>query len=523
MENVKKNINMNHICGKTSGQFTLNDDFNVPDDKPDIYKKITDNGEVVIEGIRNSDGKTTVTGFLKFSMLYQSDYGNTKTKKGKVCPFAGIEGKIEFSENMNVPGIKPTDTIKIVTQVDDLTITIINSRKISVMAVVSYNVLGENTYTTMAITDIDDKKMQVLKKNLDMLIQIENKKDILRVREQYELPSSKPNIGEIIWSVTKIRNLETKTATDELVVGGDIYVFAMYETEDAGDNIQYIEAELPFIGKLAMNGVKEDMIPDISVSVSQSNVLVRPDYDGEQRILECEMVLDLDVKVYEEQSVSLITDVYSVDKKISPTISDTSYNRLLIRNHSRCKASNKFRIDDRKDKILQIINSSANVNIDDCEINEKGIMAEGVILVSIIYISDNDDERIGCLNKELPFNQQIDVPEINKECFYSIKPQLEQMSTMMLGSDEIEVKASLGLDTLVLEPMKENVITELMEEDICYEEIKKMPGIYGHIVKAGENLWDIAKEHYTTKERIMADNNLGSENLTLGMKLLVVR
>ena len=69
MEIVRKNISMNHICGKAEAQVTLDDDFIVPDSKPDILKKITDCGEIVIEGLKAGDGRASVNGKLKFSML----------------------------------------------------------------------------------------------------------------------------------------------------------------------------------------------------------------------------------------------------------------------------------------------------------------------------------------------------------------------------------------------------------------------------------------------------------------------
>ena len=42
MEIVRKNISMNHICGRSQTQITLDDDFIVPDSKPDILKRIAE-------------------------------------------------------------------------------------------------------------------------------------------------------------------------------------------------------------------------------------------------------------------------------------------------------------------------------------------------------------------------------------------------------------------------------------------------------------------------------------------------
>lgn len=71
------------------------------------------------------------------------------------------------------------------------------------------------------------------------------------MREQCELSANKPNAGNILWSVPELRNVETKAAADELIVRGEIHLFAMYFPEDDDENIQYVEETLPFTGEAA--------------------------------------------------------------------------------------------------------------------------------------------------------------------------------------------------------------------------------------------------------------------------------
>ncbi|MGN1188222.1 MAG: SPOCS domain-containing protein, partial [Lachnospiraceae bacterium] len=349
------------------------------------------------------------------------------------------------------------------------------------------------------------------------------KRDILRIREQYELSSNKPNIGNIVWSAPELRNVESKAVTDELQVRGDIHLFAMYFAEDSNDNVQYVEESLPFVGKVPLPGANEGMIANVAITPSQKCVSVKPDYDGEPRIMEAELVLDLDIKLYEEQTLNLITDVYSVKKNVKPVQNKAQYDELLIRNHTRCRTGDKVKLGERKDKILQIISSTAGISIDEMTVAEDGLMVEGAAKVNILYISDNDNERIGCITKELPFSQKIDASGIREDSFYTVSAAVEQLNTAMLGSDELEIKFIAGLDALILNPMDTQVITELEEEPLDYNVIRKLPGISGYIVKSGDSLWNIAKKHYTTVERIMELNNLPSENIKPGMKLLITR
>ena len=65
MELSKKYIHMNREKGKAATQITLDDDFNVPDTKPDLIRIILDKGEIRLD-------ETTITQdhvWLKGSVL----------------------------------------------------------------------------------------------------------------------------------------------------------------------------------------------------------------------------------------------------------------------------------------------------------------------------------------------------------------------------------------------------------------------------------------------------------------------
>ena len=56
-----------------------------------------------------------------------------------------------------------------------------------------------------------------------------------------------------------------------------------------------------------------------------------PDYDGEERLIQLEVVLDLDIKLYEEESVEILSDVYSPVKELVPITSQEVYESLVIK------------------------------------------------------------------------------------------------------------------------------------------------------------------------------------------------
>ena len=50
-----------------------------------------------------------------------------------------------------------------------------------------------------------------------------------------------------------------------------------------------------------------------------------------------------------------------------------------------------------------------------------------------------------------------------------------------------------------------------------------MPGIVGYIVQAGDSLWKISKKFHTTVDSIMAMNELSSDEIRIGDRLILVK
>ena len=55
------------------------------------------------------------------------------------------------------------------------------------------------------------------------------------------------------------------------------------------------------------------------------------------------------------------------------------------------------------------------------------------------------------------------------------------------------------------------------------EEVEKRPGIIGYIVRDGDILWDLAKRYNTTVEGIKEVNELESDEIKSGDRILIFK
>lgn len=530
MELVKKNIHMNRLKSRILTQLTLDDDFIVPDVKADIDDVITSQGEVVIDSIRTSEGKINVKGKLVFKLLYLCNTGDRRLHN--------MEGALSFDENFLMDGVKDGDNVSIKWDIEDLSIGIINTRKISVRSAVVIEAVAEDIYdvkTAVAMGEMDEHRADCLKKSVDLSQIAVSKRDILRVREELDIPSNKGNIYNILWNSVRLKNTSTRVLNGKVGISGEVSVVVLYEVEEENAPVQWIDTIIPFSGEVEADCL-EGMIPDIEITIASSNILPKPDNDGEPRLIELDMIIELGVKIYSEETVQYISDIYSTCCELEPVTETVTYNTILIKNQSRAKVADKLKLNSTNGSIMQIFGSDGAVKIDDVKINVdgvptddmggeagKGIVVEGIVAVNIMYIS-SDDSRPVCVAKEIiPFTHEIEAPGITADSLVFIRPSLEQLTTVMVGNNEIEAKAVAVFDTLVLNSITEEVILDVNEKPLDMEKIKAIPCMAGYHVKKGDTLWKIAKKYYTTVDSIRKTNDIKGMDVQEGDMLLVVK
>ncbi len=516
LELSKKYIHMNREKGKAVTQITLDDDFNVPDTKPDLIRIILDKGEIRLDETTITQDHVWLKGVLKFSLLYRSDQ-----EEGKIN---SMNGEIPFQESLAIDGANEYDTAKMEWEMEDLSIGVINSRKLSVKALVVLKAVIDEIYDEDIVTGAErEGGIQILEDTLAQMQLFLAKKDTWRFKEEILLPSNKPNIRQVLWKSVQLRSVEMRLLDGQLNIKGEALAFVLYEGEEEEEHLQWMETALPFIGVVDCNGCKEDMVCDVSYDISGIDLEAKPDYDGEERMLHLELVLDLEIQVFTEEEDKVVADLYAVNEKLTPIYQEAVFEKLLLRNASKCKIVEKMGLDKNQEPILQICACEGNAVVEQTEIVEGGIQVEGTLQVNILYVTADDRMPVASIKDVLPFHYLIEAPGINQSCRYHLQTGIDQLTTVMSDSSQVEVKAVLNLNCIIFEQQKIKKITEVGQEPLDMEELQESPGIIGYIAKEGDKLWNIAKENYTTIPEIVKTNQLPSEQIKGGDKILIIK
>lgn len=514
MELKKESIRVLRVKSKAASQVTFDEDYNVPDAKPDVGRMIQSKGGVTMDEVRLSDGRAFLRGSLNADLLYVGE------EEGKIY---SLSAKLPIEEVMNLEGIAGGDKMCLKWEIEDLSLHVIHSRKLNIKAIVTFYAVVDEPAEIRLPAAAEDDSVSVKKKKVRLMSLHVHKKDTMRVKEEIHLVSNRPNIRELLWYTIEARGIDLRPEDNVVKVKGELAVFVLYVGDDEGNPLQWLEYSLPFEGEVECRDCREGLIPNIEVSVMHQGIEVKPDSDGEERILQADVVLELDMKLYKEEEHDLVLDMYTPFRECVLHGKKEILDSLLVRNSSKCRLTDRVEVKETQGKVLQICHSMGRVKIDKSTIVEDGIQVEGIVLLKVLYIIGNDDMPFYSMETIIPFTHVAEARGITGDCTCYLQTDMEQLSTNMVDSNELEVKATVGINILVLNSREEMIIEKVEEKPLDRNKIQNMPGITVYVTAAGDTLWDIAKRFYTTVDEICRINELEEEEIGPGKPLLLVK
>ena len=478
MELIRKQVRMNQMGKTVTDQFMIGGDYNVPDAKSDVGRVLSGEGSLRIEETRRVENYLRVTGKLNFKVLYVTDSGDPRP--------GALEGMIPFEEMvyMEEENGEGEDIVQV--QRVECGVSLIHSRKLEVKALAEITVHTEQITEKQVTLDVDGEEGIYLKKCPVELLQ-----------------------------------MDTRLVQDAMLINGELQIFVLYESQEG--KTDWVEQTVPYEGRIECAGAEEGMYHHVYDRLDDISVEVRMDEDGEMRALGIEAALQVRLFVYGEEKLEILEDAYSLDKKCVLETEEVVVEELLMQNHSKSKITERLSLPELKDEILQVCHSSADLQIEKMEVQDGGILAEGILNVSFLYVKANDEVPFGVWKGMVPFSAMLECREGSSDMKYDVTYAVEQLAVDLAGNDEVEIKAVVAFRSFMRKAEKIQMVTEAALVDYEKEERMNQPGIVGYIVKDGDDLWSLAKKYSTTEESILLNNELLSKELKTGDKILIFR
>lgn len=514
MELKQNLIHRKYNKAEAVNQITIGDDYSVPEGKPDIARILQKKAELQIGEVHTEKGKVRIQGHLKLWVLYLTERS--------ADPVSGLEAELPFDEILYLENASTGDNLKIDWDIEELQVSIIHPGKLGIRAVVTIRgvIVGNES---LRITENTEGGEEVYADTgtVTMADPALERKESYRFRDEVSLPVNKPNVRNILWKNLQLRGLDIRIQEGRLAVKGEALFFVVYQGEEEPSSVQWMEQSVPFHGTVEVADLTPEMFGLLEAEVSHQDIELKPDYDGELRMFQLELVLEIHLNVYEERILPVLKDAYSTKERLNLKSENVSYEKLRMCNQTKCRISGQQKLEE--ERILQILGHQAKLLGKSKKVTDKGILCEGVLETQVLYITADDRQPFGCVTVSIPYSQLIEIPEMQKEDPWKVTENLEQVFINMPDGNVIEVRGSITLSACVMELCHLNNVTEITSEEYDPEEYKKRPGMMIHFVQPKESLWEIAKANRSTMEEIKKLNDLTADEVTPGQKILLLK
>lgn len=496
-------------------QITLDDDCIVKDNKPDLLKIIHTRGTIVFEDVKVSSQTVRVTGQLRFVVLYRSEDNRLES----------FTDSISFTEKMFMDDVEETDSVHLTGQLEDLNISMINSRKLAVRALLGIQAVCDKSVEEEVACAVEGEETVQQKSNPHQLLALAvTRKDLMRVHSDIPLPQSSPNIGRILYENADVRNREILCNGENIQIQGEAHIAVLYSSLEG--KLEWYETTVPFSEMLEGAQMQSQPVSWVSCRLAEHELEPAEDYDGEMRAFGLNLVFDVNIRLWEEKTLEVLEDVYALDANLVSQRENVCIWKLLVKNEAKLRVAQQMKLADGQEKILQLCASEGNVDIDHVELMENGMQVEGILTVHILYATTDDNFPIAHTQEQVPFTQVIDVQGLHAQqpgISYELEPSVDQLAVNLLDNERFEIKAVISLSALVLQEDCFEKIVEIIKEPLDAIELMQQPGMTGYVVQKGEQLWDIARRFHTTEKQIMETNGRSQQAVQEGEKLLIVK
>lgn len=520
LEIVTEPVNIEQIITKEKIQVMFEHDIIVPDTKEDVNNILYVDSELLIRENEVTNDKVKLNGSIRFNILYLSDDEKKAIKS--------VDTTLPFSCEMDMLNARSGMSGRAVASVEHINYEVVNSRKMNIKTFVNLYVKVYDELSKEVITHIrSEENIQTLDDTVKINLYLGENRTSHLVKESMQVPESKFAIKEILSNKLKITEKECKITENCVVVEGVLNITTMFIGDDEKNSIQIVENETSFSQTLELQGINDRDISEANFEILEWNIVPREDSDGELRVLDVEVLLNIYVKGYTARELNMVLDAYTSKSRIE-------LEKEYIRSHEIARefkeqivVKESFALENYDSNIIEVVNVTCKPSSHEFKNINDRIIIEGVISANALYLLEKENQTLQSICREIPFRHEIYIDSSSEDKFYELDFDILHCGYSIVSQNEIELRLTVGLITKIIKNRLYSIAREAVENPIEEEKMRNNPSITVYFTKPGDTLWKIGKEYLTNVDIIKNINNLNEilsrDEISQGLQIIIPR
>ncbi len=517
LELVKNPIKVSAIIGENVFSTVIEEDINVPDINPDLYRILAPGATVQLKDCEVLNDKVAVNGQILLNILYAAD------DEGK--PLHNMDAAVSFSQGIEIQGAKPRMKESINPVIQHIDCHMINSRKLSIKVIMDLYCRVEDLFDLELASDVRGlSDIQVLRESCGFKQVAGHNKDRYEFNEELNLPSEMPEISRILRSDCRVVVKDEKAIDGKVEVSGSLGLVILYEAESGDSKLQYREFEVPFTQYIEIPAAGRNMECTTESSLQEYHLEVSEDAGGERRVLNAYVVLGIGARVFSDTEQEIVVDAYSPANVVDVGRNILSFSEFAGKCRSNIVIKETMEIKHGEPEIEKVCYASVLPVVNEVKLLDDRMLVEGIMECTAIYITSYSAEPMCSMTEQIPFRHFLDIPGVRLGMPYTIKCSADSIGFTQINNEVIELRVILGIYAEALKHTEKKLVWEIEAMEGVSIDFGRVPAVTVYMVQKGDTLWSIAKRYNTTVDALAKLNNIENPSkISRGMQIMILK
>lgn len=483
-------------------ELSAEQDFIVPDIKPDIKKVLKLTAVPILHQTDSGQGRLSLSGDILLYLCYLPEDGATAR---------AMELRLPFSD---VFDIGSCDTCLPEINVRRATCSLLNGRKVNVRVTLGVSCMLNTAQEVTLLCPEEEEDLRLLQKPFSYCETVPVSDRIVEFAEQLELPANSAPIRELLSVEPTVVLQEYQSISERIAVSGVVRVETLYLPDSDPCSVARMEHELPFTEILHADALREDSYCHLSVLPCRFEVGLHEDSDGDACLVNLRFSFRLVADACNQESCDAVADAFGLH---TPVILKTATCTGVCD----CKKemlSHTIREPLPASGVLEVCSMHATAKMTESVIEGNCITHSGELLVSALILCEPDGEA-ECLNATVPFSVTQEIARCHQKEEVSVTVHCDHVGYTLQANGGLELRANIKLAVTLLSCGENEIVSEILP---CEEKVNRECRMVVYFTQEGDRLWDVAKRYGSCPKKIAALNELTEDGcLTPNRALLI--
>lgn len=499
-----KRLGICEIVFESTVEHSLEADLNLPDYCPEIQRILKCCVCAQITSVQNISGRVTAQGNAEVKLIYASE-------EGKIAAFEQSYPIQKICENNSLTS---DNAIAVKVNTDYVNCRAVNSRRVDVRAMLTFIFKATKKREENILCEANGAGIQTITENYEYASLNGLCEKAFSLNEVIEIKGKSP-VSQIINASACAVSNEIKVINNKALIKGECKVKIYYISENES-TIENIEHSMPISQIIEMDGLTENSITALNLTVRSCQALSKVDSSGEMNLVDLSVSISANLNAFEILPVSLIKDCYSTEFEMQTA--SKSIEVLMLNDTFDTSFTNKV--------VLESIGVSVDcvsaVWCSDLKYSfstkDKKCILAGTYLATVIYIDAEGKNDI--IQKTVDFEYSVKTKDEAERTVSFGSASISGCACTVSADSRLELKTEIDISGLVLTSVIQKYISSIEISDSTPKRSDDC-ALTVYYCESGEMLWNIARRYNTTVEAIANENDISGISVDSARMLLI--